>query len=305
MPRPALTRSRIVVAGVAVVSEVGLPALDLRAVARRVNTTATGVQRHIGATELVESVVDEIVQSMPPMPGRGDWSRRVRLWAVQTRAWLVGYPGLARHLLVDRWHAVGLDQLEDVAGVLDETGLARTQRVMAASTLYRFVLCSADLDESTQVLGGELPAGRVADLEGPAAGVDRPGGRSSRYRHRPELRVRSGPLDRRDRVPFRRRTGRSGRGPAVLRLLGTDLTAPSQRDHRGAAGASGRVHLASVRCPEGVPWRGGPLPTQTHPRRRTVSSASCSRAFAARPTLRRPGHGSAARWSTRCRRWPQ
>ena len=162
MPRPALTRSRIVVAGVAVVSEVGLPALDLRAVARRVNTTATGVQRHIGATELVESVVDEIVQSMPPMPGRGDWSRRVRLWAVQTRAWLVGYPGLARHLLVDRWHAVGLDQLEDVAGVLDETGLARTQRVMAASTLYRFVLYSADLDESAQVLGGELPARRVA-----------------------------------------------------------------------------------------------------------------------------------------------
>jgi AcrR family transcriptional regulator len=158
MPRPALTRSRIVAAGVVVVSEAGLPALDLRAVARRVNTTATGVQRHIGATELVESVVDEIVQSMPPMPGRGDWSRRLRLWAVQTRAWLVGYPGLARHLLVDRWHAVGLDQLEDVAGVLDETGLARAQRVMAASTLYRFVLCSADLDESAQVLGGELPA---------------------------------------------------------------------------------------------------------------------------------------------------
>ncbi|HEY5245725.1 MAG TPA: hypothetical protein VIJ60_08665, partial [Acidimicrobiales bacterium] len=125
MPRPALTRSRIVAAGVVVVSEAGLPALDLRAVARRVNTTATGVQRHIGATELVESVVDEIVRSMPPMPGRGDWSRRLRLWAVQTRAWLVGYPGLARHLLVDRWHAVGLDQLEDVAGVLDETGLAR------------------------------------------------------------------------------------------------------------------------------------------------------------------------------------
>jgi AcrR family transcriptional regulator len=163
MPRPALTRSRIVVAGVAVVSEVGLPALDLRAVARRVNTTATGVQRHIGATELVESVVDEIVQSMPPMPGRGDWSRRVRLWAVQTRGWLVGYPGLARHLLVDRWHAVGLDRLDDVAGVLEETGLARAQRIMAASTLCRFVLCNADLDESTQLLGGKPPAGKVAD----------------------------------------------------------------------------------------------------------------------------------------------
>jgi AcrR family transcriptional regulator len=162
MPRPALTRSRIVAAGVVIVSEVGLPALSLRAVARRVNATATGVQRHIGETELVESVVGEIVRSMPPIPDRGGWAKRLRRWALETRTWLFAYPGLARYLLADRLDAVaGPDRLESVVKVLGVTELTEAQRVMAATALYRFVLSSTDLDEPMQVLGGKLPTGRM------------------------------------------------------------------------------------------------------------------------------------------------
>jgi AcrR family transcriptional regulator len=156
MPRPALTRSRIVAAGVVIVSELGLPALSLRSVARRVNTTATGVQRQIGETELVQSVVAEIVQSMPPVPANGDWSRRLRQWAVQTRGWLSGYPGLARYLLADGGFITAEpDRLEAIVRVLEETDLTYTQRVMAANVLSRFVVSSTDLDEPIEVLGGE------------------------------------------------------------------------------------------------------------------------------------------------------
>jgi AcrR family transcriptional regulator len=163
MPRPALTRPRIVAAGVVVVSELGLPALDLRAVARRVNATATGVQRQIGTTELVESVVGEIVQSMPSVPERGTWSRRIRRWAIDTRRWLVGYPGLAQYLLVNRGDAAaGPDRMAGLVRVLEETGLDLPERSLTASTLYRFVLSSSDLDESMQVLGGDPLAAQIA-----------------------------------------------------------------------------------------------------------------------------------------------
>lgn len=155
MPRPALTRSRIVSAGVAVVNELGLAALDLRTVARRVNATATGVQRLIGTTELVDSVVTQIVASMPEVPQRGDRMRRLRLWATQTRAWLVGYPGLAGHLLENRWDVEGaLDRLEEVEALLGEADLRAGQSAMTAVSLYWLVLGSADLDASARVIGG-------------------------------------------------------------------------------------------------------------------------------------------------------
>lgn len=164
MPRPPLTRSRIVAAGLDIASELGLAALSVRAVARRVSATATGVHRHIGTTELVEAVVAEIVGSMPAVPIRGDWSRRLRSWAVRTRAWLTGYPGLARHLLANRWDTcTALDRLEEVVDVLGSSGLTAVERVRAASALYWFVLSSADLDESARIIGGNPVVRPIVD----------------------------------------------------------------------------------------------------------------------------------------------
>jgi AcrR family transcriptional regulator len=164
MARPALTRSRIVAAGMAIVSELGFTALTLRAVARRVNATTTGVQRQIGATELVESVVAEIMSSMPAVPTRGDWARRLRLWAIHTRAWLMEYPGLARYLLVNRWEAyAALDRLEQVVSVLESADLAPAQQVAAGTTLYWFVLSRTDLDESARIIGSELSVKQVVE----------------------------------------------------------------------------------------------------------------------------------------------
>jgi AcrR family transcriptional regulator len=154
MPRPPLTRTRIVAAGVSVAHELGLPAVDLRSVARRVNTTATGLRRHIGTTELVDAVVAEIVSHMPAVPSRGDHLRRLRTWTSETRDWLTEYPGLAPYLLANRWDVPGaLDRLEDLARVLQEVELAPGEAAPAAISVFWFVLSGADLHTSPRIIG--------------------------------------------------------------------------------------------------------------------------------------------------------
>ncbi len=157
MPRPALTRSRAISVGLSVVSELGLEALTLDAVARRVRSTPGGVQRVLTVTELVEEVVTEIAQAMPTVPAGGNRARRLRQWAMLTREWLVGYPGLARYLLANRWDIpVALDRLEALVEVIDSRRLEPEQGFLSGLALYCFVLSSADGDETTRVLGGEF-----------------------------------------------------------------------------------------------------------------------------------------------------
>lgn len=154
MPRPPLTRTRIVAAGVSIAHELGLPAVDLRSVARRVNTTATGLRRHIGTTELIDAVVGEIVTTMPVVPTRGDHLRRLRTWTSATRDWLAEYPGLAAHLLANRWDVPGaLDRLEDLVRVLQEVELPPGEAVPAAVSVFWFVLSGADLHTSPRIIG--------------------------------------------------------------------------------------------------------------------------------------------------------
>lgn len=153
MPRPALTRTRIVAAGVSVAHELGLPAVDLRSVARRVNTTATGLRRHIGATELADAVVTEIVATMPAVPARGDPFRRLRTWTSETRDWLSECPGLASHLMVNRWDVPqALDRLEDVAHLIEDAGMVTDEAVSAAICVFWFVLSGAEA--APRIMGG-------------------------------------------------------------------------------------------------------------------------------------------------------
>jgi Tetracyclin repressor-like, C-terminal domain len=168
MPRPALTRSRIVAAGVALSREIGLSALTPRSVARRVNATATGVGRQIGATEMLFAVVDEILASMPSVPPGEDWLHRLRSWGHETHAWLIEYPGLARHLLQNRWNLPAvLDRLEEAAMLVERAGVAAEQSVMAASALYWFVLGRADLDETARLHGTAFaPETIIAESDG-------------------------------------------------------------------------------------------------------------------------------------------
>jgi AcrR family transcriptional regulator len=160
MPRPPLTRDRIVTVGVAIVSEMGLASLNLRAVARRVNATTMGVQRTIGQTELIAAVVEQILATMPSMPPRGTWQRRLRSWASVTRLWLMEYPGLARHLLNHRWDCEpALDRLEELVELLAAAGLRAQPAVRAGRTIFWYVLYSTEVDQTTRTVFGADLAG--------------------------------------------------------------------------------------------------------------------------------------------------
>jgi AcrR family transcriptional regulator len=169
MPRPPLTRERIVSAGISIVNEMGLLALTLRGVARRVNATPTGVQRLIGLTELRVAVVNEILASMPTLPARGSWDRRLRAWANATRLWLREYPGLARHLLLNRWQSeAALDQIEDIVRLLHDRGLPSSQSVKVGRIVFWYVHSATELDQASRSVPG---ADFSADLI--ASGADR------------------------------------------------------------------------------------------------------------------------------------
>ncbi len=173
MPRRPLTRTRIVAAGVSTAHELGLPAVDLRSVARRVNTTATGLRRHIGTTELIDAVVAEIVATMPAVPTRGDHFRRLRMWTSEVRGWLTEYPGLAAHLLANRWDVPGaVDRLEALARVLREIGLSPDEAASAAIGVVWFVLSGADLAPRVIGLSREppVPAQEGAEVRWPLLG---------------------------------------------------------------------------------------------------------------------------------------
>lgn len=157
MPRPPLSRERIVDAGVRIVGTVGFPGLTLRSVASQVHATVTGVQRQISLTDLVHAVAGELVPTMPQFAKRGDWRRRLRDWAVEVRSWLMKYPGLARFLLSNRWDSdIGLDRVEQIFGILTGAGVDDRCAAQASRALYWFVLSSVDLDEYVPILTAEL-----------------------------------------------------------------------------------------------------------------------------------------------------
>jgi Tetracyclin repressor-like, C-terminal domain len=157
MPRPALTRSRAVSVGISIVNELGLRALTPEALARRVRSSPTSVQRVITHNELVEAVAIELTASMPGVAMGSNRTKRLRHWAVDTRDWLAEYPGLASYLMANRWDIPSvLDRMEAVVAVLDAPDLDGDHGLMAGLTLFWFVLGSAEGAESTRVLGGEF-----------------------------------------------------------------------------------------------------------------------------------------------------
>lgn len=161
MPRQLLTRSRAVSAGATIVSELGYSSLNPKAVARRAHATVAGVQRQMSCTELTDDGVAKIMASAPRVPSEGNWSGRLRPWAVETRDWLSDHPGLAGHLMERGWGTpASRDLLAEVLAVFESTDLAPAQCVMTGITLLWFVLSSADMDGGARALGGHSRLGK-------------------------------------------------------------------------------------------------------------------------------------------------
>lgn len=156
MARPALTKERVVTAGVLLVRELGLESLDYRAVARRVHTSPTAVQRVVSPTELTHEVAGQILAELPALPERGHWTTRLRHWATAVQAWGLGAPGIATYALGRRWEEpVCLDALESLARLLVTEGLEGRPAVELGSWLLCFVFIRTDLDQPWRALGRE------------------------------------------------------------------------------------------------------------------------------------------------------
>ena len=164
MPRPPLTKERVVSAGVVLVREVGLDALDFRAVARRVHTSPTAVQRVVSPTELAHEVCRQLLAEMPPVPERGHWASRLRQWALAVRTWGLAAPGVATYALGRRWdEPTCLDTLESLAELLVREGLEPPEAVELSSWLLCFVLIRTDLDQPWQKIGRERAYEEIGD----------------------------------------------------------------------------------------------------------------------------------------------
>ena len=151
-------------AGVVLVRELGLEALDHRAVARRVHSSPTAVQRVVSPTELRYEVVGQILSELPRQPERGHWANRVRQWAKAVQVWGLAAPGIATYALGRRWDEPAcLDAMEGVSGLLVREGLDGREAVQLSSWLLCFILIRTDLDQPWRALGRERAFEEIRD----------------------------------------------------------------------------------------------------------------------------------------------
>lgn len=158
----ALTRQRVVVAGVGVVEDLGVDALDVRSVARRLHVLPTTLQRFMRDELIRSAVMDEIVGTMPLVPRDGRWQWRLEHWARYTRLWLAGYPGLARYLSqiwLERDETLAV--LDGLVEVMSAAGVPSTDRFTLAHACFSYVLGRMVHEPALSTVVEPLAHGRI------------------------------------------------------------------------------------------------------------------------------------------------
>jgi Tetracyclin repressor-like, C-terminal domain len=136
-----LTPERVLYAGMEVVEQHGVDALDLIAVARRLHVLPTTLQRFMTQERIRALVLGEIVASVPTLSKGTNWRWRLESWARRTREWLARYPGLARHLSTTCMeHDETLAVLDSMVDVMTRVGVPARERFNLAHGFFCFVL---------------------------------------------------------------------------------------------------------------------------------------------------------------------
>ena len=141
----ALTRDRILFAGLGVVEERGLDALDLATVARALHVLPRTLQRFMREEEIRSVVIDDIFGRLPTVSVGRNWRWRLESWARRMRRWLLEYPGLPGYLEavhLERDETLGL--LDAIVGLLQEAGVADDELFYLASSFLCFVCQRVD-----------------------------------------------------------------------------------------------------------------------------------------------------------------
>lgn len=139
--RRALDRPRIVGAALALLDEVGLDALTMRALAERLGVKAASLYRHVrDKGELLALLADEISGEIPDVGARGTWEAQLTRMALNLRKGLLAHRDGAR--LLASTPPVGprrLRHIEAVLRTLRHAGLGAREAARAAYHFNNYV----------------------------------------------------------------------------------------------------------------------------------------------------------------------
>jgi AcrR family transcriptional regulator len=97
LPRPPLTRPRVVRIALRLVDEHGLPALTMRALATELQVTPMALYNHVrDKDELIDLMVDLMLSEVELSTITGDWASQLRALGCSIHHVLTAHPGLAR-----------------------------------------------------------------------------------------------------------------------------------------------------------------------------------------------------------------
>lgn len=142
----------VLAAGVAVVKARGVDALGVRSVGEHLGVTPMALYRYVADGEaLRESVLEKIRRDVPRASGDGTPEERFRAWAIEARAALGRYPGLAHDLLLHWFESeAAVDIVESLLTVAADAGLEGFACVAAANAVFMYVLMRVDAEMSVR-----------------------------------------------------------------------------------------------------------------------------------------------------------
>ena len=108
--------------------------------------------RHVADSEsLIAAVIGQIVSDLPSVVRPVASLDALRSWALETRAALSPYPGIANHLLT-HWFEMPamLAVIEDLLAAVGDIGLGGFEAVAAANALFMFVLMRVEAEQAVR-----------------------------------------------------------------------------------------------------------------------------------------------------------
>lgn len=140
---PALTRSAILTAALALVDEEGLGALTMRRLARELAVDPMSIYHHLPSkAALVSGLVRLVFAGMRvPAPTDGRWDDRVRAWALAYRDMVRAHPNLVLQIVTDTAAVAEAAELIDgpLREALGEAGLAADVAEHAAGLVVDYL----------------------------------------------------------------------------------------------------------------------------------------------------------------------
>lgn len=150
-----LDRDRVIAASLELVANEGFSALGLRAVSAKLGVTPMALYRHIDSSdELEAAVLQAIIESLPLIEDRGEWSSACRAWAHRARSVLAAYPGTAAHILPRCFELKAmLVHIEALLSAALHSGRRGFEAVAAANAILMYVLMRVEAETSVRRTG--------------------------------------------------------------------------------------------------------------------------------------------------------